>query len=88
MKRIFSWQVVLGIMLILLSAIVYYIHFLIFHDAHHIFIYLLGDIGFVFFIVQWLRYMKHLKIEYPYLFSLAIRTNPLNPDACVEIKNA
>jgi len=47
-KKIFSWQVVLGAILIMLSASVYYIHFLIFRDARHIFIYLIGDIAFVF----------------------------------------
>jgi hypothetical protein len=47
-KKIFNWQVVLGVILILLSATVYYIHFLIFRDARHIFIYLIGDIAFVF----------------------------------------
>lgn len=33
----------------------------------------------------WLDYMKHLKSSYPYLFSLAIRTNPFNPDASVTV---
>ncbi len=47
-KRLFNWQLVLGVILILLSALGYYIHFLIFRDAHHIFIYLIGDIAFVF----------------------------------------
>jgi len=47
-KKIFNWQVVLGVILILLSALVYYIHFLIFRDVRHIFIYLIGDIAFVF----------------------------------------
>lgn len=37
-------------------------------------------------IVQWLDYMKHLKRDYPYLFSLAMRTNPFDPDASVEVK--
>lgn len=32
---------------IALSVILYFIHFLIFKDAHHIFIYLLGDIAFL-----------------------------------------
>jgi hypothetical protein len=27
---------------------------------------------------QWLGYMEHLKGSYPYLFSLALRTNPFN----------
>jgi hypothetical protein len=46
-KRI-SWQVTLGLVLIILSAVVYFAHYLVFHDVHHIFIYLVGDIAFVF----------------------------------------
>lgn len=38
---------VLGIALVALSSVVYFLHYLLFHDAHHIFIYLLGDIAFV-----------------------------------------
>jgi hypothetical protein len=30
---------------------------------------------------QWLQYTAHLKISYPFLFSLAARINPMNPDA-------
>jgi hypothetical protein len=30
--------------------------------------------------------MQHLKNNYPYLFSLAVRTNPFDPQATVEIK--
>lgn len=37
-------------------------------------------------IIQWLNYMRHLKQDYPYLFSLAIRTNPFDPNAVVEVK--
>jgi hypothetical protein len=47
MKKLFNWQVNLGIILIALSATLYYIHYLIFRDAHHIFIYMLGDIAFI-----------------------------------------
>jgi len=43
-----NWRIVIGIILVVLSAVVYFIHFLIFRDAHHIFIYLVADIGFVF----------------------------------------
>ena len=32
-------------------------------------------------IEQWLIYLEHLKGQYPYLFSLAIRKNPFDPDA-------
>ena len=30
---------------------------------------------------QWLDYMRHLERAYPYLFSLAVRLNPFDPDA-------
>ena len=47
MKRL-SWQVWLGMILLLLSILVYLIHYLIFRDLHHIFIYMFGDLAFVF----------------------------------------
>ena len=31
--------------------------------------------------IQWLMYMKYLQKSYPYLFSLSVRTNPLNSRA-------
>jgi len=34
---------------------------------------------------EWLRHMQHLRATYPYLFSLAVRTNPFDPDAKVEV---
>jgi hypothetical protein len=43
-----NWKVIFGISLVALSALVYYIHYLIFRDPHHIFLYLIGDIAFVF----------------------------------------
>ncbi len=46
MKEI-RWQVVLGVGLVVLSALLYGFHYLIFHDLHHIFIYLVGDVAFV-----------------------------------------
>ena len=30
---------------------------------------------------EWLAYMEHLKSDYPYLFALAVRTNPFDPEA-------
>jgi hypothetical protein len=49
---------------------------------------LAGDIQRVYLLLigQWLDYMQHLKDNYPYLFSLALRTNPFDPQAAVEIK--
>lgn len=35
---------------------------------------------------DWLAYMHHLKADYPYLFSLALRTNPFDPSATVEVR--
>lgn len=40
---------------------------------------------YVLLVSQWLYYMKHLKEEYPYLFSFALRTNPFDRHAKVEI---
>ena len=37
--------------------------------------------AFHLLVLEWLAYMQHLKQSYPYLFSLAIRTNPFDPDA-------
>ena len=47
-----------------------------------------GDIrrAYVILIAEWLAYMKHLKNEYPYLFSLAVRTNPFDPNATVAVR--
>jgi voltage-gated potassium channel len=44
---------------------------------------LAGDIKRVYksLVSQWIMYMKHLKINYPYLFSLAVRMNPYNPES-------
>ena len=53
-------------------------------DGEHI----AGDIrrASVLLVAEWLAYMKHLKNEYPYLFSLALRTSPFDPDASVTVK--
>ena len=41
------WYILLGLGLVALSAALYWVHYLVFRDTHHIFIYLLGDIAFV-----------------------------------------
>ncbi|MFH1877739.1 MAG: hypothetical protein ABH883_02920 [Candidatus Omnitrophota bacterium] len=46
-NKIFNWRFFLGLFLVSVSAALYYLHYVIFHDAHHIFIYLLGDIAFI-----------------------------------------
>lgn len=50
---------------------------------------LMVDVGRVYAALtkQWLSYMEHLRTDYPFLFSFAMRTNPFNPQATVEIKN-
>jgi len=46
-----------------------------------------GDIrrAYQLLVRSWLQYVNHLKTDYPYLFSLAMRTNPFDPNARVEI---
>lgn len=48
-----------------------------------------GDIVRVYhlLIFEWLRYMRYLKESYGYLFSLAMRVNPFDPDADAVVKN-
>ena len=48
MKRVLNWQIVLALILVALSISFYLLHYLIFQDIHHIFIYLIGDIAFLF----------------------------------------
>jgi len=49
---------------------------------------LAGDIKRVYKLLvrEWLMYMEHLKNNYPYLFSLAMRTNPFDSQAAVVMK--
>ena len=42
--------------------------------------------AFKLVVTEWLEYMKHLKANYPYLFSIAIRTNPFNTEARIEVE--
>lgn len=46
-----------------------------------------GDISRVYILLinQWIDYMENLHNNYPYLFSLAIRTNPFDPEADIEV---
>lgn len=37
--------------------------------------------AYILFVASWLDYMSHLKENYPYLFSLAMRTNPFDEEA-------
>jgi hypothetical protein len=48
---------------------------------------LTGDIDreYSLLVQEWLRYMNHTKNNYPYLFSLALRTNPFDEKASPEI---
>lgn len=46
MKRS-RWPIIFGLSLIVIAIVFYLLHYAIFRDAHHIFIYLLGDIAFL-----------------------------------------
>jgi hypothetical protein len=54
-----SWQVRLGIALVALSVVGYLVHFAVFRDAHHIFLYLIGDVAFVFLEVLMVTLIIH-----------------------------
>ena len=46
MRRYLNF-IILAVILIAISALVYLVHYLIFRDVHHIFIYLVGDLAFL-----------------------------------------
>lgn len=46
--KISKWQFWTAVSFILLSTLFYIIHFLLFRDLHHIILYLIGDLAFVF----------------------------------------
>lgn len=50
---------------------------------------LAGDVNRIYGLLvhQWLDYVHYLKINYPYLFSLAIRTNPFDEKASPVVTN-
>ncbi len=54
-------------------------------DANH----LAGDIKRAYHLIvsEWLVYMKFLKNNYPFLFSLALRTNPFDVSRSVTVKS-
>ena len=47
-----------------------------------------GDIqrAYVLLVAEWIGYMSHSKVQYPYLYSLAVRTNPFDLKAKAEIE--
>jgi len=58
-KSTISQRIIFGVFLIGLSAFFYVLHFAIFRDYHHIFIYMVGDIAFVFFEVLLVTLIIH-----------------------------
>lgn len=64
MRRFFNWQITLGIILVTLSVVFYVIHYLIFRDLHHILIYLIGDIAFLFLDVLIVMLVLHRLMVY------------------------
>jgi hypothetical protein len=48
---------------------------------------LAGDVKRVYglIVIEWVNYMNHLRVNYPYMFSLAMRTNPFDQKASAMI---
>ncbi len=45
-----------------------------------------AEMVYVLLVKEWIDYMEHLKNNYPYLFSFAMRTNPFDQDASTIVK--
>jgi len=58
------WKIAWFVILLLLSIIFYVIHYAIFRDAHHLFLYLIGDIAFVFIEVLLVTLIIHQLLSY------------------------
>lgn len=52
-------------------------------DTRH----LMGDIRrvYVALVIEWLKYMKHLRLHYPYLYSLAQSTSPFDTSQAAQV---
>ena len=64
MKRRYRWQILLGIFLVLLSVLLYLIHFMVFRDLHHIGIYSIGDLAFLPIEVLLVVLIVHRLLQY------------------------
>lgn len=77
MKRTFDWQLAIAVVLVALTGFFYFLHYLIFRDAHHIFIYFLGDVAFVFCEVLLVTLIIHRLLHYRERRALASKLNML-----------
>lgn len=57
-------QIIFGLSLLILSALIYLIHYAVFRDAHHILIYLVGDIAFLPIEVLLVSVILHRLLSY------------------------
>ncbi len=58
------WKILWGMALLFLSTLFYIAHFLMFRDPHHLFIFLVGDIAFVFIEVLIVTMIIHELLDY------------------------
>lgn len=77
MKRTLNWQILSALILISLSVLFYFIHYLIFRDLHHIFLYLIGDTAFLFIDVLIVMFLLHRLLVYREKRSILKKINML-----------
>lgn len=58
------WKIFWGVALLFLSTLVYVFHYLTFRDPHHLFIFLVGDVAFVFIEVLIVTMIIHELLDY------------------------
>jgi hypothetical protein len=61
--KLWNWRILLGLSLLVLSVFFYFLHYLFFRDLHHIFLYLVGDVAFVFIEVLLVTLVIHGVLE-------------------------
>lgn len=58
------WKIFWGVVLLCLSTLFYVVHYLTFRDPHHLFIFLVGDVAFVFIEVLIVTMIIHELLDY------------------------
>jgi len=62
--KIDRWKILWGVALLCLSGLVYVFHYLTFRDPHHLFIFFVGDVAFVFIEVLIVTMIIHELLDY------------------------
>jgi len=82
-----SWEIFISLLLLIISFGLYYLHFHIFNDVHHLFIYGLGELAFLPLEVLIVTLMLHRILEWHEKRSMRSKVNMLIGSFFSEVGN-